>query len=167
MYRISFSGDRKPETVPDEIGKNLYQDWQSGEMPERVEIRNGLTIERRYIREIEHVPDFNPNRFMMTNDELRRWAEQELKPFLDELGNLTPHKELEYLVAKGLITVVMHKAHYMTASDATLYVRSDRTADFERVTNVLSQWKTYQGKLQYAQKKELEELDRISSESTV
>lgn len=165
MYRISFYGDRKPETIPDARGKLIYEDYQKGEMPPRVEIRAGLTIEAKSIKEIEHIPDSARYPQGPTEAELKLFEVSQLKGFLNERGELTPQDELAFLVAKGLIRVEMHKETYKTASDATLYVQSHKVREFGEVTELLSAWKTMKGKKNYAEKKELEELQAIADQS--
>lgn len=161
MYRISFYGDRKPETLPDSRGKALYEDYQKGELPVRVEIRQGLTVESKSIREIELISDSSSrNNQGMSPAEIRHFEERELLPFLTKHLELTPDQELAFLVGKGLIRVVMTQGTtYKTASDASIYIQPHAIEEYTKMVDKLEQWKVYAGRRNFAQKKAREEYD--------
>lgn len=165
-YKISFKGDRGPETISENQGQALYNDFQSGELPERVEIRRGLTVESRSIRDIEHITDPYVNATQYTKVDMERFEATELKPFLNDHFQLTPAKELAFLVAKNLIEVIMHSDEYRTASDATLYIKSARVAEYTAMVEKLEQWKTHAARRDYAFKKREEELEAIAQQQS-
>lgn len=167
MYRISFKGTRQPEVVPDARGKAMYDDFQTSKMPAKVEIRSGLTIESSSIRDIEYIPDSTRYPKGPTEAELKNFAEKELKRYLNDDGELSPANEIAFMVAKGLITVTFHSETYQTASDATLYVKTNRVREYQEMVDLIGHWKTLVGKANYGKRQRIKDLDELAAQTPV
>lgn len=147
-YKLTFKGDQKPEIVSDAQGVLMYNDWQSDAMPDRIEIRPGLTVESKSIKRIEHIVDevkrqnFNPQ-------ELRDF-DVALTQYLDDRGQLPLHNQIAFLVACQLITVHTHQSPILTNSDATIYVRVDRVNDYTLAIEKIAAWKEWKNRKNYA-----------------
>jgi len=133
-------------------------------MPEKVEIRAGLTVERKSIRDIEYVSEGYKPAQIMTTVELRDFEAKYLKKHLDDKGQLTPAAEIAFLVSCGLIDVVIHNHPYQTSSDATLYVKTQWAEKYTRMVEVLDQWKDHQGRISYAKAKALVDMEKEQNE---
>ncbi len=154
-YKISFKGDRTPEIVSDERGELMYQDWQNDTMPIKVEIRKGLTIEKSSIKSIELIVDHHAKP-QFTPQVLRNFEETKLARYLEEDGSLTYQKKLAFLVASDLLDIVTHNTPIRTLSDATLYVRQARVAEYTLMVEMLDAWYEWKGRKAYAMRKSAE-----------
>lgn len=165
-YKISFYGDRKEEIIPDEGGKVLYTDFSSGELPDRVEIRSGLTVERRQIKDVEFIAAQREH-VDHSRSELEHFEESKLRPFLDEKGRLTLHKELMFLQSERLIRVTKNKGVDVikTVSDCILSVRSALVEEYAKMDEKLSQWKMLVGRKHYGKRMRDQELEETANTS--
>jgi len=148
-YKIDFYGDRKPEVLPDGPGKMLYEDYKSGELPERVEIRN-FTIPKGKIAGIEYVKDTSRQDAVSDNEVTT--LHSKLVNYLDEKGNLPWASELRYMESIGLIRVERRVEVPKTLSDANIFIKPHMTAQYAELQRVLAGWHFKHG-AQYRAKK--------------
>lgn len=141
----------------------MYEDYQKGELPLRVEIRDGLTVESKSVREIEYIPDSSAvQQRGLSPAELRHFEATKLVRFLNNHQELTPDQELAFMVSEGLIRVVMaHGTTYKTSSDATVFIQPHLVKEYATMVEKLDQWKQYASKRRYAAKKELEHYEEL------
>lgn len=160
-YKVSFFGQRKDEILPDDAGKELYDDYQKGELAEKVEIRNGLTVERRTIREIEYIPSLEET-YAYSRNELQAFERDKLAPFLDDRGGLSVHGHLKFLESEGLIVLEVLNSPVKSYSDVRFGVLSHMVNEYKKMTEKLSQWLMYSGKKNYGQKQRDKELEAMA-----
>lgn len=161
MYKITFYGDRLPETMTTEAGKEFYNDFKNNELPERVEINGKFTIARGKIASVEFVAD-KAETYQMSKAELVQFQEK-LRPYLNESGGLSEDGKLRFLEAENLVRVVRHKAVVMTQSDAAVYINPDMITHYEKLVDKINQWQSATGKRQYAKKMETRDLERTAA----
>jgi hypothetical protein len=161
VYRVSFKGSMEDEILSDEVGAAVYKDWQEGKLPERVELRPGMTVVRVAIKAIKHERNSDTERPVYTNAELERFERDKLQPFLTN-GALTLRGQLEFLRSEGLISWNVLKEPVITISDIDLYVLPHMTGELAKMYEILSQWLHMKGKEAYATKKRLEDYAKMA-----
>jgi len=161
-YKVTFYGDRKPEIVPDDRGQMMYQDFQTGEMPDRVEVRAGLTVERRTIREIERVKgESNPRLEEMSRAALDQFERDKLAPFLTD-GELTYDGKWRFLESESVVRVERLHEPVRYDGDVVPYIQQGMEARYQDLTNKIRQWSHWRGKRTYAKKMQEKEYDAIA-----
>jgi len=156
MYKVTFKGDRLPETLDDEKGAKLYEMKKDGDMPTNVELRKGMLIMSTSIRDVEYVAD--EQRKDYSEPELLKFEKEELKEFLNEKGELASVGELLFYQSKGLVNYTGPKdAPYVASFD--IQINRLRTRDFADMQHKMSQYKFLKGRKYYAQKHEAREHD--------
>lgn len=161
MYKITFYGDRLPETMSTEAGREFYNDFKNDQLPEKVEINGKFTIARGKIASVEFVPD-KAETYQMSKAELVQF-EDKLRPYLDESGGLTEDGKLRFLEAENLVRVERKKTPVMTQSDAVVYINPDMISHYEKLVDKISQWQSFTGKRQFAKKMQTRDLERTAA----
>ncbi len=150
-YKLTFKGDRKEEVINDEQGRQLYSDWQNGALPDRVEVRSGLTVLANTIKSMEYIYAAQ-ERYEHTKTELLNFERDKLAPFLNEAGELTFEKELRFIESEGYWRVVVLNEPIRSDSDVEVYLNDTLLEQFNQTREKLGQWKLMRGKRSYAKK---------------
>lgn len=150
MYKITFKGDRQPETLEDEKGAKLYELRKTGKLKDQnVELRPGLLVPASSIKDIEFVRDSARREY--TKYELEQFAAGELKEYLKEDGVLGPMGEILYYQSKGLLSFC-GDTNDAYPSPTHIAINPDTTKAFGELQNKVQQYKYMMGARYAAQK---------------
>lgn len=153
-YRITFYGDRKPETLSDESGKALYEDFKTGALPDRVEINGNIVVPKGKIEGVEFIST-GPKAYTLSRAELLQFHNDKLKPFLNESGGLPLDGEMRFLEAEKVIRLERHTKVIKSASDCSMFIHANMLPHYEKLVDKISQWRMATGRKEYAKKQEL------------
>lgn len=160
-YKISFYGARNPETIGDTSGEQLYKDYASKTLPERVEIRDGLTVERKSIREVEKIYTAVERRdYSIT--ELRQFEEDKLVKFLNEKGELGVWGKWCFLRSEKLVNATARVKEPKTDSDVSVVIYSHMIGEYERMKEKINQWQSWKGRGEYAKRMKAQQLAKTA-----
>lgn len=161
MYKVTFKGDRSHENIDNEAGAKLYEMKKQGTLPNHVELRDGLLVPSKTIKDIEHIPDATEKR-QYSETELMRFANEELHPYLKD-GYLTQIGEILYYQAKGMVIYTGPTEDVSYAPSYYISVVKDRVKEFGDLQDKVHQYKFLLGRKYLAQKREAAELDSLRS----
>lgn len=164
-YKIEFFGDRPAEILSDEAGQALYEDYRSGELPEKVEIKGRFIVPKAKIAGVERFVE-KREEYEMSRSELLQFEHDKLGPYLSD-GQLTFAAELRFLEAQGVIRVEWHVTEPKTQSEVDVFVQPHLLNEYIRLGEKISQWKNQRARRDYAQKMEAKELDAVVSSMNI
>lgn len=162
-YKIYFKGDRPAEVIHGPQAEEMYNDYQSGNLPDIIEIKPGLTLPRSAINGMEKVKDHAPVRRETTPSELKQFAEK-VRPYLEPDGVLSLDGQLRFLEAEGLIRLVRNPGvtKIKTTSDCVEYVKDHLVDVYEGTLELISQYNLWHGRKAYADRKKLEHYQQMA-----
>lgn len=159
-YKVTFKGDRTPEILDDENGEKLYQRRKEGTLTVNVELKKGLLVAASSIKDVECITD-NSSRIAYSKEELMTFADQELRPYLNN-GYLSQIGELLFYEAKDLIYLPGDPNGF--AGGRGIEVRKDKTKELAVMKEKIYQFKFMQGRKYLASKRDMKNLDESMSD---
>lgn len=136
--------------MSNEAGKMLYDDFKSGELPDRVEINGRFVVSRTQIASIDLVPD-KAETYQLSKTELLQFGEK-IKPYLNESGGLDEDGKLRFLEAEKLVRVERFAPRVVVQSDARVHINPDLIPHYQKTIDKINQWQAINGKREFAKK---------------
>lgn len=164
MSQLFIKGVKEPFNISREEGlavERIMKDTNTDE--KRVVSVAGWTGPKKDLRfvTVEKEKSYSTGK-EFTNDEMREFEKTELAPYLKN-GQLSMRDEMRFYSEKGVARVKELKEDPRTFTDFDFAIID--VGAYKEASGKISGWKEYRGRVEYARKKEAEELEAIANQN--
>lgn len=168
MAWLYVKKDTKPIKFPDEqfeVVEKAWEGWVNNRQNRLIRLSN-QSIMASDIAKVERGSGGEVSKEIEIPREDVKAFHKVLEPYLNDKGHLTMDAEMTFLKDKGCIVFEKEKEVGKTISDFhNLAIVKEKIPEYQDLQKMISAWSDYQGRIAYAKKKELEELNQIAYES--